>query len=139
MLVVAYIKVRTSQDHSDSMQRMPHTNTYQSRWRRLIYCRIQRSKESLERKNGDIWNLFPNFTNHSKQLLSVKSWILKCVNYVYPLCTQVGTFLIRFSDSELGGVTVAWISSEQNLIITDHIKRKNFNDNRSDQKKKFQW
>ena len=26
---------------------------------------------------------------------------------------QVGTFLIRFSDSELGGVTVAWISGLQ--------------------------
>ena len=29
-----------------------------------------------------------------------------------PAKPEVGTFLIRFSDSELGGVTVAWISSK---------------------------
>ena len=27
-----------------------------------------------------------------------------------------GTFLIRFSDSEPGGVTIAWITGKQNLV-----------------------
>ena len=39
---------------------------------------------------------------------------------------QVGTFLIRFSDSELGGVTVAWISSEQNLNYKITFGKKNW-------------
>ena len=44
--------------------------------------------------------------------------------------SEVGTFLIRFSDSELGGVTVAWISCKYSKVkqIKDvkdlHCKRK---------------
>ena len=34
--------------------------------------------------------------------------------------SEIGTFLIRFSDSELGGVTVAWISSMHDLQIKVH-------------------
>ena len=32
--------------------------------------------------------------------------------------SEVGTFLIRFSDSELGGVTVAWSSRESTLVVS---------------------
>ena len=32
---------------------------------------------------------------------------------------QVGTFLIRFSDSELGGVTVAWLTGTQSFKTID--------------------
>ena len=31
--------------------------------------------------------------------------------------SEVGTFLIRFSDSELGGVTVAWSSCEYTSVV----------------------
>ena len=39
--------------------------------------------------------------------------------------SEVGTFLIRFSDSELGGVTVAWSSCEytsgvERVIVIGH-------------------
>ena len=37
----------------------------------------------------------------------------KCSSPKKIVFLQVGTFLIRFSDSELGGVTVAWISGLQ--------------------------
>ena len=37
----------------------------------------------------------------------------KCSSPKKLVFLQVGTFLIRFSDSELGGVTVAWISGLQ--------------------------
>ena len=38
--------------------------------------------------------------------------------------SETGTFLIRFSDSELGGVTVAWITGEAWKMSRENKKKK---------------
>lgn len=37
-----------------------------------------------------------------------------------------GTFLLRFSDSELGGVTIAWVSGEFTFSINNNQTSRNY-------------
>jgi hypothetical protein len=43
--------------------------------------------------------------------------MIKTLEHIYLQASEIGTFLIRFSDSELGGVTVAWIAGKTTILL----------------------
>ena len=109
----------------ESLQRKKKTATFGN-------CQMFRKKIKAEIKNEEKRGhlaLLPNYPpilNRTQNpslgsvFLLIESISIRLLNTLLNTSTmQVGTFLIRFSDSELGGVTVAWISSEQ--ILNDNI------------------
>jgi signal transducer and activator of transcription 5B len=84
----------------------------------------QFSKEPLSDKSFTFWEWFHSIYNLTKEHLSplwqaerIVGFVGKkgCVDLllgsVYGEPAPIGTFLLRFSETELGGITIAWVSS----------------------------
>lgn len=81
----------------------------------------QFNREPLQSRNFTFWEWFYAIMKLTKDWLQgpwkenyivgfigkqrAQDWLMKCPN---------GTFLLRFSDSELGGITIAWVADDPN-------------------------
>ncbi|KAL5010871.1 hypothetical protein ScPMuIL_013176 [Solemya velum] len=77
------------------------------------------NKDSLQTRNFTFWEWFFSVARITKDHLkgpwkdgSIYGFISKIESQERLLAKQTGTFLLRFSDSETGGITIAWVADD---------------------------
>lgn len=84
-------------------------------------------KEPLTERNFTFWEWFYAVMKLTREHLRgpwIDGYIIgfvrkKQTEEMLQSCTN-GTFLLRFSDSELGGVTIAWVSGKSTTCVIEY-------------------
>ncbi|XP_074652131.1 signal transducer and activator of transcription 5B-like [Tubulanus polymorphus] len=84
----------------------------------------QFNKDSLPGRNFTFWEWFYAVLKLTKEYLkgpwndgSILGFVSKAEAQDLLLQRPYGTFLLRFSDSEVGGITIAWVADEQQKTV----------------------
>ncbi|KAF2881123.1 hypothetical protein ILUMI_25034 [Ignelater luminosus] len=90
-------------------------------------------KEPLSERNFTFWEWFYAVMKLTREHLrgpwvdgAILGFIRKKQTEEMLQNCQNGTFLLRFSDSELGGVTIAWVSESQEVFMLQPFTSKDF-------------
>ncbi|XP_063231375.1 signal transducer and activator of transcription 5B isoform X2 [Bacillus rossius redtenbacheri] len=108
-------------------------NTQVSDYSAMLLTWSQFCKEPLPERNFTFWEWFYAVMKLTREHLR-QSWVdgailgfirKKQAEEMLSTCAN-GTFLLRFSDSELGGVTIAWVSEQAEVFMLQPFTSKDF-------------
>ena len=90
----------------------------------------QFNREPLPGRNFTFWEWFYAVLKLTKDWLQgpwkarlIIGFISKQKSQEWLMMKPNGTFLLRFSDSEVGGITIAWVADDQNKPGERHSER----------------